>query len=188
MSAAPLSLPLVDPATTTDPAARALLEQARAELGMVPNLYAALANLPALLETYRFGYDRFRAGAGFTAVEQEVVFLTISHVHGCGYCVAGHSLAGDYVSGVPAAVTDAIRVGAPVPDARLAALSDFARCMVTTRGQPDAAAVAAFRAAGFDDRHALGVVLAIATKTISNYANHLLGTPLDPMMAARAWP
>jgi alkylhydroperoxidase family enzyme len=101
---------------------------------------------------------------------------------------AGHSLAGDYVSGVPAAVTDAIRVGAPVPDARLAALSDFARCMVTTRGQPDAAAVAAFRAAGFDDRHALGVVLAIATKTISNYANHLLGTPLDPMMAARAWP
>ena len=63
--------PTDDPATTTDPAARALLEQARAELGMVPNLYAALANLPALLETYRFGYDRFRAGAGLVTVACE---------------------------------------------------------------------------------------------------------------------
>lgn len=54
-----MTLPLVD-VLTAGAGAREQLEQARRQVGMIPNLYAAMANLPAALETYRLGYDRFR--------------------------------------------------------------------------------------------------------------------------------
>jgi len=91
------------------------------------------------------------------------------------------------MSGVPAAVTDAIRDGTPIPDARLAALHDFTRNMVTQRGLPGQADVQSFLAAGFSERQILEVVLAISVKTLSNYANHLFHTPLDSVFAGRVW-
>ncbi|MCS7704844.1 hypothetical protein N0018_34145, partial [Pseudomonas aeruginosa] len=42
-------------------------------------------------------------------------------------------------------------------------------------------------AAGYGERQVLEIVLALAVKTLSNYANHLFHTPLDEMFADRAW-
>ena len=131
-----LSLPAVDAATASTPA-RPLLERAKREMRMIPNMYARMAHAPALLATYQDGYARFRAESGFTAVEQEVVFLAISRENGCEYCVAAHSLVADMASRVPRAVTDAIRDDADIPDARLAVLARFARHLVFTRGRPE---------------------------------------------------
>lgn len=33
----------------------------------------------------------------------------------------------------------------------------------------------------------LEIALAIALKTLSNYTNHLLGTPIDALFARRVW-
>lgn len=131
---------------------------------------SVMANSPGLLDTYVHGYERFRALSGFTPAEQEVVLLAVSRENGCTYCVAAHSFIADRMSGVPAAVTDAILDGRPIPDARLAALHDFTRTMVAKRGLPDKADVSAFLAAGYSERQTLEVVLAIAVKTLSNYA------------------
>lgn len=51
--------------------------------------------------------------------------------------------------------------------------------MVVKRGLPDSADVNAFLAAGYSERQILEVVLAIAVKTLSNYANRLFHTPVD---------
>lgn len=169
------------------PLAQALLDEAQSKLGFIPNMYRVMANSPGLLATYIDGYNRFRELSGFTAAEQEVVFLAISRENGCTYCVAAHSFLADQMSGVPAAVTDAIRAGAPIPDARLAALHDFTRNMVTRRGLPSQTDVQAFLAAGFSERQILEVVLAMSVKTLSNYANHLFHTPLDSFFAGRVW-
>lgn len=40
-------------------------------------------------------------------------------------------------------------------------------------------------ASAIPDKHILEIVLAIAVNTLSNYANHLFHTPVDPMFAAR---
>lgn len=181
-----LSLPALSPGKA-EPLARCRLEEALNKLGFIPNMYGVMANSPGLLDTYIHGYERFRESSGFTPAEQEVVLLAISRENGCAYCVAAHSFIADRMSGVPAAVTDAIRDGVPIPDARLAALHDFARTLVVQRGLPGKADVAAFLAAGFTERHILEIVLAIAVKTLSNYANHLFHTPVDSTFAARAW-
>ena len=181
-----LNLSAVTP-DQAEPLARGRLEEAMNKLGFVPNMYAVMANSPGLFDTYIHGYNRFRKGSGFTPVEQEVVLLAISRENGCTYCVAAHSFIADKMSGVPESVTNAIRDGAAIPDAKLAALHDFVRTMVAKRGLPSKTDVNAFLAMGYSERHMLEIVLAIAVKTLSNYANHLFHTPVDAAFASRAW-
>ncbi len=172
---------------TAQPRARAVLESTRAALRFIPNMHAVMANSPGLLETYATGYALFREESGFTPAEQEVVLLTVSRENGCEYCVAAHSFLADAVSRVPTAVTDAIRSGAEIAEPRLGALSRFTAVMVAARGLPTRHDVQAFLAEGFTERQVLEIVLAIAVKTISNYANHLFHTPLDAVFTPRAW-
>lgn len=172
---------------TAEPQAKALLEQAKRGLGMIPNMYAYMVNSPGFLSTYLHGYDFFRKQSGFTPAEQEVVFLTISYENGCSYCMAAHSFIADKQSHVPSAVTDAIRNGSTIPDQKLRALSDFTRTLFQTRGRPDSSHVEAFLAAGYTERHVLEIILALAVKTLSNYANHVFHTPVDGVFAERMW-
>lgn len=163
------------------------LQGIRKQLGFVPNMYAAMANLPALLDAYQYGYQLVRMRAGFTPVEQEVLFLTISRENGCHYCVAAHSFVADAMTKVPTEITDAIRNDRPIPDAKLEALRQFARVMVQTRGNPDDQDAAAFLDAGYSETQILGVILAISVKTISNYSNHIFHTELDEAFVSRQW-
>lgn len=169
------------------PEARVVLERAKQQVGMVPNMYGYMAHIPGLLETYLFGYDRFRTESGFTKQEQEVVFLAVSRENSCLYCVAAHSFLADTQSGVARAVTDALRQDQDIPDPQLGALATFARTMVRTRGRPTPDDLAAFHAEGYTDRHVLAIVLAIGVKTLSNFTNHFADTPLDKFFQGRAW-
>ena len=169
------------------PRGRAVLEEAQAQIGFIPNMYANMVHSPGLLETYLAGYARFRAESGFTPAEQEVVFLTISRDNGCEYCVGAHSMLADTQSKLAREVTDAIRDGKPVPDPKLAVLSGFTSRMLATRGLPRAEDVSVFLQAGYTEQQVLEIILAIAVKTLSNYTNHLFHTTLDPMFTARKW-
>ena len=172
---------------TAGPRAAQALEGAKKSLGFVPNMYANMANAPEMLESYLTGYKLFRGEAGFTPAEQEVIFLTISRVNGCAYCMAAHSMIAEKMSKVPAPDLDAVRRGAALPDAKLRALARFTEIMVESRGRPAQGDVAAFAAAGYSERHVLGVILAISVKTISNYTNHVFHTEVDPVFADYSW-
>lgn len=167
--------------------AKEVLEKAQQQLGFIPNMYANMVHSPGLLETYLQGYNLFRTESGFSAPEQEVVFLSVSAENGCTYCVAAHSVLADMKSKLAPEVTNAIRDATPIADPKLRALSELTRVMVATRGWPGALAVDAFLSAGYTERHILEVILAIAVKTLSNYANHIFQTPVDEMFASRLW-
>ncbi|MBI1352368.1 MAG: carboxymuconolactone decarboxylase family protein [Actinomycetales bacterium] len=181
-----LTLPLLDLATADEPA-RTALERGSRSGPFLPNMYRAMANAPGLLDTYLSGYARFREESGFTPQEQEVVFLTISAENGCEYCVAAHSVIADTKSRLPHDVTDALRAGQPLPDSRLDSLSDFTRHFLLERGRPTREAVEAFLSAGYTETHILYIILALSVKTMSNYANHVFDTPVDPVFRAREW-
>lgn len=177
------------PRTTSDaePRAKAGLESAQKQLGFIPNMYAYMANSPILLDSYLYTYALFRQQSGFSPVEQEVVFLTISRENSCHYCVAAHSFVADVMSKVPAEVTNAIRDSLAIPDARLQALSTFTKTLLDTRGHPSQEDVVTFLAAGYRETHVLSIVQAISVKTLSNYANHLFATPLEDLFKPREW-
>jgi uncharacterized peroxidase-related enzyme len=166
---------------------REVLEKAKAAVGFIPNMYANMVNQPALLETYLDSYGRFRAEAGFTPAEQEVVFLTISRANGCDYCMAAHTMLALKKSGLSAEATEALRNDQPLPDAKLEALAHFTRTLVEKRGFIARADAEAFQAAGYTEQQILGIVLALSVKVLSNYANHLFQTEVDPVFAGHAW-
>ena len=70
-----------------------------------------------------------------------------------------------------------------VDNPRLQALRNFCEAVVRQRGLAGDAAVDAFLAAGYTRRNVLEVVTVIATKTISNYTNHLTHTPKESFMS-----
>ncbi len=169
-----------------DPSVAAVLASARQQLGFIPNMYAGMANVPGLLDTYLSGYNHFRNGSNFSPAEQEVILLAISRANACTYCMAAHSTVADMAK-VPTEVTDAVRDGKPLLDDRLDILARFTTTLTERRGLPSAADVDDFLAAGFTETDVLQIVLAIGVKTLSNYSNHLLHTPVDEVFAGRTW-
>lgn len=179
--------PLEPRSTETAGDAAGLLASVHKSIGMVPNMYAIMANSPGLLATYLDGYQRFRSGSEFTPAEQEVVFLTISRFNECAYCMAAHSFVADTMSHTPIEITDAIREDRTITDPRIAALAGMTRALLETRGNPTEEDVTVFREAGFPDVQVLELILAIAVKTISNWSNHIFKTSVDETFASRTW-
>ena len=100
------------------------------------------------------------------------------------YCTAAHSMLAEKMSGVPEDALQAIRSRQAIPDAKLAALHALATEMVVSRGRPNDATLQAFLRAGYQEKHLLYIVLAIAVKTLSNFTNHAFATPVDERFAA----
>lgn len=172
---------------TAEERSKELLEAAKKEIGFIPNMYADMANLPGYLETYLLGYKQFREEAGFTPVEQEIVFMVVSRSNGCDYCVAAHSMLADKIAKMDAAVLEAVRSSTEIPDEKLQALAVFTHAMVESKGYPTQDDLDAFKAAGYTDIHAMGIVLALSVKTLSNYSNHIFNTPVDKTFLAYEW-
>ena len=166
-------------------AARAALEGAQKSLGFIPNLYAVLAENPAVLEAYQTLAGIF-AKAGFSPVEQQLIPLIVSVENGCGFCVGAHSAIAT-MHKVSPDIVNAVRQASPIHDRKLEALRTFTRKVIQERGFAADADVAAFLEAGYTKAHVLGVVLGVAWKTVSNYANHLAETPLNDAFAQFAW-
>jgi hypothetical protein len=64
-------------------------------------------------------------------------------------------------------------------------LADVAGEVLLSRGRPEPSTVQKLLAAGYEEKHLLGIVLAIGIKTLSNYTNPLFDTPLDGVFKVR---
>lgn len=171
---------------TAPEASRATLEGVEKKLGFLPNLFATFADSPALLEGYVALDRNFSSKSDLDATEQQIVLITVSVENECAYCVAGHTVISSF-TGVPDEVVRRLREGEPLEDPKHEALRVFTRTLVRERGWASEADVEAFLAAGYEKRHVLDVILGIAVKTISNFTNHVSGTPLDEAFSAAAW-
>jgi alkylhydroperoxidase family enzyme len=85
------------------------------------------------------------------------------------------------------ALTDALREGRELTNAKLQALKETTLALLRDRGRPNKGVIAAFYQAGYENRQLLEIVLGISQKTMSNYINHLAETPLDEAFQPFAW-
>lgn len=166
-------------------AAKEILTDAKRTFSFVPNLYAVMAEAPALLSAYTV-LSRIFENTSLNVTERQVVLLTASYVNNCGYCIAAHST----ISGmqkVPSDVVKAIRDGHGIADRKLEALRRFTAAVVASRGWPSDTDTSAFLDVGYGRQQVLEVVLGVGIKTLSNYANHIAETPLDAAFAKASW-
>lgn len=166
--------------------AQPLLEGSLKKYGFIPNLHGGLAEAPAALKAY-IELTALFDQTSLSPTERQVVLLIASAENHCTYCVAAHSMIAKHMVKADPAIVDAIRNLQPMPDSKLDALASFTRIVVKNRGFVGGKALDDFIAAGYSRVQVLEVVLGVTFKTLSNYSNHIIETPLDAAFQAEAW-
>lgn len=161
-------------------ASRPLLDATERAWKFVPTLQATLAESPVSLEGYSKLFELV-GQSSLSPVEQQIAFLSASVFHQCEYCTMGHTYLARSMKAPEQAIT-AVRESLPIDDPKLEALRQFTQAVIRERGFVGDAATARFMRAGFTQAQVLEVVLVIATKTISNYVNHIAHTPKESFM------
>ena len=170
-----------------DEVTKPILQATKDQMGMIPNMFALMANNPAQLDAYIKTDATFRQNSGLTPKEQEVVLLSVAVENECTYCVAAHSFIGKNQSGLTDDELDTLRNKQKLADKKLEALHQFTQRMMEKRGFADESDREALFNAGYDEKTILGVVTGIGLKTLSNYFNHQAETPLDEAFATFEW-
>jgi uncharacterized peroxidase-related enzyme len=158
-------------------ASQPLLENARKQLGSLPNLFRVLANSPAALEGY-FGLKSALSKGRLSAQTRERIALAVAEANGCGYCLSAHSYLARNLAKLDDAEITANRNGAS-NDLKADAVVKFAVSVVENRGHVSQAAVETVRKAGFEDGEIVEIVVHVALNTLTNYVNEVAGTEID---------
>lgn len=159
-----------------------LLDQVKKDFGFVPNLFAAFANSPVLLEGYLALNAAYEKGS-LTPLERQLVLLAASVANNCDYCKAAHSTVLKGMLKVSPDIVKAVRANRTLPNERHDALVNLARAMVITRGEVPAQTLNAFIDAGYRKDQVAEVLVGVALKTLSNYTSHLSPPEIDAAFA-----
>ena len=166
---------------TAPEASRPYVDKALANNGFLPNLIGVLANSPQALQTY-MTVSGINAETSLTLPEREVVQITAARIHGCDFCIAGHTAIALKKAQLPVETVRAMQQGQDTGDARLDAVRRFSEAVIATRGGVSDDALAAFKAAGYNDQQALEVVLGVSLATLCNFANTMAGSAINPQL------
>jgi uncharacterized peroxidase-related enzyme len=165
----------VNPETATG-RAKELLGAVKSKLGLIPNMTRAMANAPAVLDSYLQFSGALSKGT-LPAKVREQIALAISQANGCDYCLSAHSAIGKMVGLTAEQIRDS-RLGTAV-DPKTDTLIRFAKKVVETRGRVSDADLDDIRDAGFDDGVIAEVVAHVALNVFTNYFNELAESDID---------
>ncbi len=156
--------------------AKTLLDDARESLGMVPNVYATMANSPAVLEAY-VSFHKAMSGASLRPVVREQIALTVAGANGCDYCASAHSTIGAQL-GITSDELARNLLGVSNDPQTQAAL-DFAKAILQSEGWVSDDALQAVREAEYTEGEIAEIIAAVALNIFSTYFNHIAGTDVD---------
>ena len=166
----PLSIEQADLATL------ATLNAVKAQIGMIPNLFATLAKSPTAL-TGLLGLNQTIAAGTLSASEREIVALATSQANSCQYCVSAHTLLGKN-AGLSLEQVKAAR-SAPLGTDRTSAIAAFAKALIEQRGHVSPEALDQCKAGGLSEADLLEIIANVVASTLTNYTNNVARTAID---------
>lgn len=168
-------VPLVDRTAATG-SVRTVLDQIHGAFGATPNMFRAVANSPAALQSMWAAFGALGGGVIGAALGEQIA-VAVANRNACDYCLAAHTALGRK-AGVSGDDLAAAQSGESA-DPRTAAVLRFALKLVNERGQVDAADVQALRDHGWSDEHIVEIVAHVALNLFTNYVNVALAVPVD---------
>lgn len=168
-------VPLVDRTAATG-SMRTVLDQIHGAFGATPNMFRAVANSPAALQSMWAAFGALGGGVIGAALGEQIA-VAVANRNACDYCLAAHTALGRKV-GVSGDDLAAAQSGESA-DPRTAAVLRFALKLVNERGQVDATDVQALRDHGWSDEHIVEIVAHVALNLFTNYVNVALAVPVD---------
>ncbi len=164
-------------------ASQPLLGQIQQAFGATPNMFKAVANSPAALQSMWAAFGALGQGT-LGAKLGEQIAVAIANRNRCEYCLAAHTVLGQN-AGASAADMAAAQVGQS-SDPRTAAALAFALKVVEQRAQVSDADVANLHEVGFQDEQVVEILAHVALNLFTNYVNVALDIPVDfPRVALR---
>ena len=166
---------LINPIDTT-PDRAGVLAQVQAAFGATPNMFKAVANSPAALNSMWSAFGALGKGTLGSKLGEQIA-VAVAEANRCEYCLAAHTALGKG-AGVSAADLTAAQSGQS-SDPKTAAALAFALKLVSKRGQISQDDVAAVRKAGFSDEHIVEILAHVALNIFTNYTNVAFDVPVD---------
>ncbi len=168
-------VPLVD-RTAASGSVRTVLDQIHGAFGATPNMFRAVANSPAALQSMWAAFGALGGGVIGAALGEQIA-VAVANRNACDYCLAAHTALGRK-AGVSGDDLAAAQSGESA-DPRTAAVLRFALKLVNERGQVDATDVQALHDHGWSDEHIVEIVGHVALNLFTNYVNVALAVPVD---------
>lgn len=171
----------IEPNANPSPEAQAQLDQVKANIGVVPNIFGTFANSPAVLDFYMKGSGALK-GTSISSALRESIALTVAGANSCDYCASAHTKIGEG-EGLSA---DELKhnLHGTSEEAKTKAALKFALVLINTQGNPTDADVQALKDAGYTDGEVLEITAVVAFNIFTNYFNHVADTDVDfPMVS-----
>lgn len=154
---------------------QAIFDNLKKKVGFVPNLFATYAYSENALKNY---LDFSAAPSSLKAKEKEVINLAVSQVNNCDYCLAAHTAIGK-MSGFNDDQIVELRQGKASFDPKLDALAALSKNITENRGNTDPTILENYFNAGWTKENLIDTISLVGDKTISNYINNTVRTPID---------
>lgn len=155
---------------------KALLDDIQAAFGATPNMFRAVANSPAALQSLWGSFAALGRGV-LGAKLAEHIAVAVAERNACQYCLAAHTVLGRK-AGATAQELQRAQAGESADAATHAALG-FALKLVEARGQVTQADVQALRQAGYNDEAIVEILAHVALNLFTNYVNIAFDVPVD---------
>lgn len=162
-----------------------VLQQLQQAFGLIPNIAAAMAASPVLINGFIGLFERVHTSS-LTEPQIQTLLLTNAVTNASAWAVAFHSALA-LKQGVSPADVDAIRHGGLPKGAGLGALSTLARTLIEKRGRISESDQRHFFEAGFSSEQILEVIAVVAASTITNYTGSVTQPALEAQFEEFAW-
>ncbi|HEX5372337.1 MAG TPA: peroxidase-related enzyme [Aquabacterium sp.] len=157
-------------------ASQPILTQIHQAFGATPNMFKAVANSPAALQSMWAAFGALGGGTLGARLGEQIA-VAIANRNRCEYCLAAHTVLGQQ-AGASAAEMAAAQAGHS-DDPRTAAALRFALKVVSERAQVSDGDVAELHEVGFQDEQVVEILAHVALNLYTNYINVALGVPVD---------
>lgn len=158
------------------PDAQTIYDQFQQSMGKMPNLYATIGYSANALASYT-QYVKAQVKNTFHARDREGIYLIVSELNGCEYCLASHT-ASAVKAGWKEEDTLLVRAGTH-PDKKWQVIYRIVRSAIENKGAVDDNLVKAFYELGFNEAALIDLFVLINVMSFTNYVFRLTQIPID---------
>jgi AhpD family alkylhydroperoxidase len=144
--------------------------------GKMPNLYATIGYSANALNSY-LAYVNEQVRGTFHAKEREAIYLMVSQLNGCEYCLASHTQSA-LKNGWTEEETLLLRAGTH-PDHKWQVIYRVIQSVIENKGQVSDDLLDEFYALGYHEAAIIDLMVLINVMSFTNYTYRLIRVPID---------
>ncbi len=153
-----------------------LLAEIQKAFGATPNMFKAIANSEAALESMWGSFKALGKGT-ISAKLGEQIAVAIADQNSCEYCLAAHSALG-VGAGLSLETLALAQIGIS-EDAKTRAALEFAIKLVQKKGKVNQQDISEIKGSGFSDEEIVEILAHVALNIFTNYTNIAFNVEVD---------